>query len=110
MSADLLFNVPIIGSPHLQTRLAVLLVEQQTASDDLAIFRTSLHHHFAWAEDWKVWEEKHARGAKLKLGPPIPIILYTGSTPWNAAREFRELFEGPDELLDRTFRFFRPFF
>ena len=96
--ADVLFNVPIVGSDA-SVSFAVLLVEQQTSAEDVTVFRTSLHHHFAWAEDWKAWVEGHPRGAPLRLKPPIPIIMHTGATPWNAARELRELFDAPDDLL-----------
>ena len=103
LTADLLFDVPIIGaSSESKARLAIVLVEQQTSSEDATVFRTSLHHNFAWAEDWKGWEERHERGEPLRLKPPIPIILYTGSTPWNAARELRELFDGPEAMLKQV--------
>jgi putative YhgA-like transposase len=34
----------------------------------------------------------------LRLTPILPIVFYTGATPWNASREMPDLFAGPQEL------------
>jgi len=45
-----------------------------------------------------VWEDEVRRSRKRRLGLPaiVPMVFYTGTRPWRASRNFRELIDAPE--------------
>lgn len=98
--SDVLFSVPwreSAGAPALEA-LVCLLLEQQSQEDQAMPLRTLLYAVLFWEREWKAWEDRHERGAPLRLTPVLPIIFHTGREPWDAPRGFADLFDVPAAL------------
>ena len=98
--SDLLFSVPwqaSAGEAAVEA-LVCLLVEQQSQDDAAMPLRTLLYAVLFWEREWKAWEDRHERGAPLRLTPVLPIIFHTGREPWAAPRGFADLFDVPEAL------------
>src|SRR5438477_945194 len=95
---DLFFRVPYRTDDGTATILICILVEQQSSPDPRMPLRTLVYSVLFWEREWKAWEDRHDYRQPLRLTPILPIVFYTGSTPWNASREMADLFVGPQEL------------
>ena len=121
--SDILVEIPFRWEEVEQTILICLLLEHQTRPDprmplrtllygvlywDAAgrrrpvrrgKLRTLLYGVLYWDRQWKAWENSPAPRPPFRLNPIVPIVLHTGSRPWNSARRLIDLVAGPDLLL-----------
>ncbi len=93
--ADLLFEIPY-RQPNGDARALVgLLIEHQTRTDVLMPFRTlSLAVGF-WDRQWRDWQALAPPRPELRFTPVIPIVLFTGPTPWGSTRRMADLLAEP---------------
>jgi hypothetical protein len=54
----------------------------------------------AWVRQWQGWKERPSPHGSLRLRPVLPIVLYTANRPWGSNEKFRDLVDGPPELLE----------
>jgi hypothetical protein len=99
--ADLLFRIPFATQPPgepAQHALVCLLLEHQSGPDPQAPLRTLLYAVLYWEQEWKAWEERHARGEPLRLTPVLPVVFHTGAGPWRTNRTLADLIAAPEAL------------
>lgn len=94
--ADLLVRLPFVDSD--ETLLACILLEQQSQPNVAMPLRTLLYSLLYWEQEWKRWKEQHEAKVPLQLTPILPIVFYTGHSPWVGGRSFTELVGGPNVL------------
>jgi len=95
---DLFFRIPYRTEGAEQWVMVCVLVEHQSAPDPRMPLRLLVYAAHYWESEWKKWEAGHEPYAPLRLTPIIPVVFYTGHNPWNAGRQFANLFAVPDEL------------
>ncbi len=93
---DLFFRVPFRDGAGWV--LICLLLEHQSSPDPRIPLRTLVYAVSWWEREWKEWETAHDFRVPLRLTPVLPIVFYTGNTPWNASRELADLFPEIPEL------------
>jgi hypothetical protein len=93
--ADLLYEIPYRTPTGIQQALVCLLIEHQTRTDVVMPFRTlSLTVSF-WDRQWRAWQAQSPPRPELRFMPVIPIVLYTGPTPWGSTRRMTDLLAEP---------------
>ena len=101
---DLLFEVPFRDGQG--RALLYVLFEHQSRSDPIMPLRCLRYMLRIWDDLLKADENRRT------LPPVVPLVLHHSATGWRAPVAFRELLEGPDEVLEALasvlpqFRFF----
>ncbi len=95
---DLFFRVPYRTGDKDGFILICLLLEHQSSPDPRMPLRTLVYAVSYWEREWKEWEDRHDFRTPLVLTPVLPIVFYTGNTPWNASRQLVDLFPDLPEL------------
>jgi hypothetical protein len=95
---DVLVRLPYLDGVEQRTILVCILIEHQSTTDQVMPLRMLVYAVFAWEQEWKGWEEGHRRGEPLRLTPILPVVLHTGSQPWDTNRSLADLFDVPAEL------------
>lgn len=85
--ADLLYAVPWKG----QRLFIYCLFEHQTSQDPLMAFRLIRYMVRIWDSQIK------AEPGRQTLSPIVPIVLHQSDQDWKVSRQFRSLFEPPEE-------------
>jgi hypothetical protein len=93
--ADLFFEIPYRGPNGVDQALVCLLLEHQTKTDVLMPFRTLGLTVAFWDRQWRDWQALSPPRPELRFTPVIPIVLYTGPTPWGSTRRMTELLAEP---------------
>jgi hypothetical protein len=58
-------------------------------------FRTLLLTVAFWDRQWREWQQLEMPRPEFRLTPVIPIVLFTGPTPWGSTRRLSELLGEP---------------
>jgi hypothetical protein len=95
--ADLLFEIPYLGTPD-SSALIALLIEHQSDTDAIVPLRTLLIAIGYWERIWRDWEAKPRPRDPFRLPPVVPIVLYTADVPWGSNKELIDLLGPPDSL------------
>jgi hypothetical protein len=93
--ADLPFEIPYRTSEGEQMALVYLLIEHQSDTDPLMPFRMLSTTVSYWDRQWQAWANSPRPRSRLQLAPVLPIVLYTGATPWGSNRSLAELLAPP---------------
>ncbi len=94
-TADLPFEVPYRIADGELPALVYVLVEHQSDTDPLMPLRM-LHCAVSyWERQWGAWEGQGRPRPPLRLQPALPIVLYTGATPWGSNRALADLLGEP---------------
>ena len=96
--ADLLFEIPYIGTTDQPPVLVCLMVEHQSMPNRYLPMRMLIYAALFWDQEWKEYEKGHPPGEGLTFSAVIPVVFHTGPILWNTARTVGELFGGPEEL------------
>jgi hypothetical protein len=93
--SDVPLEVPYrIGSEE-QTTLVYVLVEHQSDTEVFMPLRTLTLTVLYWDRQWQLWTRLPRPRPPLRLNPVLPIVLYTGATPWGSNRTLRDLLGEP---------------
>jgi hypothetical protein len=95
--ADVLVRLPFLGVEGGEV-LVCVLVEHQSSPDPVMLLRLILSAVLFWEQQWPQWEQRPDDAVPLRMTPVLPLVLFTGSQPWNTNRTLAELFSGADEL------------
>jgi hypothetical protein len=94
--ADLPFEIPYRTGEGEQPALVYLLIEHQSDTDPLMPFRMLYLTVGYWDRQWQAWANLPRPRGRLQLVPVLPIVLYTGATPWGSNRTLAELLAPPE--------------
>jgi hypothetical protein len=72
-----------------------LLVEHQSKADPAMPLRTLLEATLHWTEQWRAWQDGHAKGEPLRLSPLLAIVFHTGEEAWRSHRRLADLIAAP---------------
>ena len=93
--ADLPFEIPYRTGAEELLALVFVLVEHQSDTDPLLPLRMLFYAVSYWERQWAVWEKTARPKPPLRLHPVLPIVLYTGATPWGSNRALADLLGEP---------------
>ena len=93
--ADLPFEIPYrTGAEELQA-LVFVLIEHQSDTDPILPLRMLFYSVAYWERQWADWEQSPRPRPPFRLHPILPIVLYTGATPWGSNRALADLLGQP---------------
>jgi hypothetical protein len=95
--SDLIFLVPLRGTPRQQVWV-YLLLEHQSKPDPLMGLRLYLYMGQLWDEQRRGWEDRRTPVSRRRLRPVIPLVYYTGKKRWSTPIGLMSLMELPAEL------------
>jgi len=101
--ADLPFEIPYRTAAGPLLALVFVLIEHQTDTDPLMPLRLLYFLALYWDRQWRQWESLPRPKPPLRLNPVLPLVLYTGPTPWGSNRTIADLLGEP-----RAFHVFAP--
>lgn len=93
--ADVLYEIPYHTLDGVRLALVCVLIEHQSRTDVLMPLRTLLLTTSFWDRQWRDWQQLSVPRPQFRLTPVIPIVLYTGPTPWGSTRRLTELLSEP---------------
>lgn len=96
--ADLPFEVPYRTAQGEQRALVGVFIEHQSDTDALMPLRVLYFAVVYWDRQWQAWTGQKPPRPPLRLNPVLPIILYTGPTPWGSNRTIIDLLGEPKEF------------
>src|SRR5207237_5872129 len=92
------FEVPYrLGDEELWA-LVYVLVEHQSAEDPVMPLRLLYFVVLYWERQWRAWEQAAAPKPPLRLSPVLPLVLHTGTGPWQNNRTLHDLLGEPVEF------------
>jgi hypothetical protein len=93
--ADLPFEIPYrLGTSSTPT-LVVLLLEHQSDTDPMMPLRLLYFAVVYWDQQWREWEKLTGSKPAFQLRPVLPLVAYTGTTPWGSNRTLTDLLGEP---------------
>ncbi len=96
--ADLPFEIPYrLGTEELLA-LVVVLIKHQSDTDPLMPLRMLYFAVGYWDRQWQEWARLPRPRPPLRLRPVLPLVLYTGTTPWSSNRTLLDLMGEPAAL------------
>ena len=96
--ADLPFEVPYRLGEEERTALVYVLIEHQSAEDPAMPLRLLYCVVLYWERQWRAWEQTSAPKPPLRLSPVLPVVLHTGTGPWQNNRSLHDLLGEPAEF------------
>ena len=78
--------------------LVFVLIEHQSAEDPAMPLRLLYFAVLYWERQWRAWEKVSPRQSPLRLSPVLPLVLHTGSGPWQNNRTLHDLMGEPTEF------------
>jgi hypothetical protein len=96
--ADLPLEIPFHSSAGEWTAIVCVLIEHQSDTDTMMPLRALYFGVGYWDRKLKSWASQKPPRSPLKLPPVLPIILYTGPTPWGSNRTITDLLGEPKEF------------
>ncbi len=93
--ADLPLEIPFHSSGGSGTAVVCVLIEHQSDTDTMMPLRALYFGVGYWDRKLKEWASQSPPRPPLKLPPVVPIILYTGPTPWGSNRTITDLLDEP---------------
>jgi hypothetical protein len=93
--ADLPLEIPYRTAEGEGTALVCVLIEHQSDTDTMMPLRALYFGVGYWDRHLKSWVAQKPPRPPIKLPPVVPIILYTGPTPWGSNRTMADLLGEP---------------
>src|SRR5262249_47878965 len=93
--ADLPFEIPYRTGGEEVPSLVCVLLEHQSGTHTMFPFRRLSLAVIYWDREWYGWKQRRGAKPPLRLSPVLPIVLYTGATPWGSNRKLIDLFGEP---------------
>jgi hypothetical protein len=75
--------------------LVVVLLEHQSDTDPMMPLRLLYFAVTYWDRQWRAWEEAPPPRPPFRLNPVLPVVVYTGATPWGSNRTLADLLGEP---------------
>jgi hypothetical protein len=94
-ASDLPFEIPFRLGPEEVYALVFLLLEHQSAPDPMMPLRLLYLVTIYWDQQWRKYEQLALPRPPFQLHPVLPIVLYTGLTPWQGTQKLRDLLGEP---------------
>lgn len=107
--ADLPFEIPYRLGETAGAALVVVMLEHQSDTDPLMPLRLLYFAATYWDREWRQWETSAKPRQPLKLRPILPLVFYTGPTPWGSNRTLAELLDIP-QVFHQFAPIWRPVF
>jgi hypothetical protein len=101
--ADLPVEIPYRVGDTSVPALVVVLLEHQSDTDPMMPLRLLYFAVVYWDQQWRAWEEAPAPKPPFRLSPVLPVVVYTGATPWGSNRTLADLLGEP-----QTFHAYAP--
>jgi hypothetical protein len=86
-----------------------ILIELQSQPDRLMLLRVLEYLVQIWKQQVKLYGQKHKSLASVKLHPVLPVVLHTGSYPWEKLGTLLDLMDDAEEFRECT-PLFQPLF
>lgn len=93
--SDLPFEIPYRQGDQECLALVLVLIEHQSDTDPLMPLRLLCFAVLYWEKQWRTWEQSPRPREPLRLNPVLPLVLYTGATPWGSNRTLLDLMGEP---------------
>jgi hypothetical protein len=103
--ADLPFEIPYRTAEGEKLALVFVLIEHQSDTDPLIPLRMLSFLVGYWDRQWQQWKSPPQPRPPFRLHMVLPVVLYTGRTPWGSNRALADLFGEPT-----SFHAFAPVF
>lgn len=97
-TADLPLEIPYRTAAGEETALVCVLIEHQSHTDPLIPLRVLYFGVGYWDRQWRSWMQQKPPRPPLRFSPVLPIVLYTGPTPWGSNRTMADLLNEPKEF------------
>ena len=95
--SDVLVRLPFRDAAGGRELLVCVLVEHQSDADPVMPLRMLVYSVFYWEQQWRAWEDGHARGAAAADADPAGRAAHRPGT-WGTSRTLADLFDVPAEL------------
>jgi predicted transposase YdaD len=95
VSADLVLTVPFRGRQGSRRRTITLyiLIEHQSERDAVMLLRVLDYLVQIYKGQLRAWQQRHPSAAGFHLQPVLPVVLYTGASPWPALGRLSDLMD-----------------
>jgi hypothetical protein len=93
--ADLPFEIPYRTTEGEELALVYVLIEHQSDTDPFLPLRMLYETVCYWDRQWREWEALPRPRPPFRLRPVLPVVLYTGATPWGSNRTLADLLGEP---------------
>jgi hypothetical protein len=93
--ADLPFEIPYRTAAGEEWALVYVLIEHQSDTDPMMPLRLLYGVVCYWDRQWRDWEALPRPRPPLRLRPVLPLVLYTGATPWGSNKTLKDLLGEP---------------
>jgi hypothetical protein len=93
--ADLPFEIPYALGEGEARALVLVVIEHQSDTDLLMPLRMLLFATGYWGRQWEHWAVSPRPRPRLRLHPVLPLVLYTGATPWGSSESLTDLMGEP---------------
>ena len=93
--ADMPFEIPYRTGDEEWWALVFVLIEHQSDTDPNLPLRMLYYAIAYWERQWTEWERLPRPRPPLRLHPILPIVLYTGASPWGSNRTLADLLGEP---------------
>ena len=97
-TADLPLEIPYRTAEGEGAALVCVLIEHQSDTDPLIPLRVLYFGVGYWDRQWREWAKQTPPRPPLRFRPVLPIVLYTGPTPWGSNRAMADLLTEPKEF------------
>ncbi|MGH7170881.1 MAG: Rpn family recombination-promoting nuclease/putative transposase, partial [Gemmataceae bacterium] len=94
-TADLPFEIPYRTAEGEESALVCVMIEHQSDTDAMMPLRALYFAVVYWDRQWQAWAGQKPPRPPLRLAPVLPIVLYTGPTPWGSKRTMADLLAEP---------------
>jgi hypothetical protein len=105
VASDLVLQVPLRPRPGQQRGRSVtlyILIEHQSEPDPLMVLRVLDYLVQIWKAQLRQRSQRHRRLADVRLGPILPVVLYTGMRRWDEVGRLVDLLEGGERFRALT--------
>ena len=101
--SDVLLSVPFqegTDATDTDALLIYILIEHQSTVDKTMGFRLLSYMVQIWESQRREWETEKAPQSERRLQPILPVLFYTGDTPWTVPVSLTTMMDVP-EILER---------
>jgi hypothetical protein len=100
LTSDLVLKVPFRGRRGRGTLTVYVLIEHQSEIDPLMRLRVLDYVVQIYKRQARDWLARHPSLKGFAFDPVLPVVLYTGTTPWPALPRLVELVKQGEEFAD----------
>ena len=79
----------------------ILLLEHQSAPDRMMCLRLLVYLARIWEHEMRRWDDQGVSAVERHVSLVVPIVFYTGATPWETPLRISPVVTGPAELHAR---------